>query len=111
MQALSDLNPAYLHAILLTLCYLLLAIGIIKIALYVLMTLTPGIWETLIKRENAFYIKIGVLSEKGSDFYKKIQRSVWTKAFFGCSGLATIFFALAIILLVRWMQTLPFTQH
>lgn len=106
MQALLDLDPAFLHNILLTLCYILLAMGLLKISLFVLMTLTPGVWEWLIKKENAFYIRIGLLNKKGSEVYTKLERGPWAKAFFGCGGLVVIVFALLIIALTRWLQTL-----
>lgn len=111
MQAPSNLNPEHLNTILLTLCYLLVALGILKIALFLFMTLAPGVWEALIKKENAFYIRIGILSEKGSRTYKKLERSPWTKAFFGCGGLATILLSLLVIAFVRWMQLLPFWNY
>jgi len=111
MQALSNLNPERLHSILLFLCYLLIALGVLKIALYLLMALTPGIWEKLIAMENAFYVRRGFLSEKGSETYKKMERSGWTKAFFGCGGLALILLALLVIALVRWMQTLTIWNY
>ena len=108
MQALSDLNPATLHAVLLTLCYLLVAIGILKIALFLIMTLTPRIWEALIKKENELYIRIGLLNKKGSEIYTNIERGPWAKAFFGCGGLAIILFAVLIIAFVKLVQSLPF---
>ena len=111
MQALSDLNPATLHAILLTLCYVLVAIGVLKIALFLLMTLTPGIWEALIKKENAFYVRIGLLNKKGSVIYTKLERGPWAKVFFGCGGLAIILFAALIIAFVRLVQSLPFLNQ
>lgn len=106
MQALSKLNPDILHNILLILCYLLAALGVLKIALYLLMSLTPGIWEKLIEKENNLYLRLGLLSKKGSQTYKKMERSPWAKAFFGCGGLATVFVALLIIAIVHWMQKL-----
>lgn len=109
MQALS--SPDFLFPLLLYLCYLLIALGILKFVLYLLMTLSPKIWEKLIDKENAFYVRSGLLSEKGSEAYKKLERSPWTKAFFGCGGLAVIFFAILAIVLVRWMQTLPFWSY
>ena len=108
MQALSDLNPATLNAILLSLCYLLIAIGILKIALFLLMTLTPRLWDALIKKENALYIRMGLLNKKGSEIYTELERGPWAKAFFGCGGLAVIFFAVLIIAFVRLIQSLPF---
>jgi len=111
MQAPFNLSPERLNAILLILCYVLVAIGIIKIALYLIMTLTPGIWEALIKKENAFYIRIGLLNEKGSDTYKKLERGPWAKAFFGCGGLAVIFLAVLAIAFARLMQSLTIWSY
>ncbi len=111
MQALAELNPDILHQILLFLCYLLVALGILKIAIYLLMTLSPGIWEKLIEKENNFYIRIGLFGKKGSETYKKFERSTWTKAFFGCGGLAIIFLAILVITLARWIQTLTFINY
>ncbi|MFK5924355.1 MAG: hypothetical protein QM496_19440 [Verrucomicrobiota bacterium] len=109
MSELSNINPDLLHKLLLTLCYILIALGVLKIALYLLMTFTPGIWEKLIEKENAFYMRIGLLSKKGAETYKNVERSVWAKAFFGCGGLATILAALIVIAIARWMQTLTAT--
>jgi hypothetical protein len=109
MQALS--SPDFLFPLLLYLCYLLIALGTLKIAFYLLMTLTPKVWEKLIARENAVYVRCGLLSKKGSEAYKKLECSPWTKAFFGCGGLAVIFFAILAIALVHWMQTLPFWRY
>ena len=105
MEALSNLNPDRLTAFILILCYLLIAIGIIKLALFLLMILTPGIWETLIEKENAFYVRIGLMNEKGSEVYKKLERGPWAKAFFGCGGIATILIALFVIFLARLMNS------
>ncbi len=109
MPDLSSLNPDLLHSLLLTLCYILVALGVLKIALYLLMTFVPGIWEKLIEKENAFYVRTGLLSKKGAETYKKVERSVWAKAFFGCGGLATILAALIVIAIAHWMQTLTAT--
>jgi len=106
MQALS--SPDFLLSLLLYLCYLLITLGTLKIALYLLMTLAPKAWEKLITKENAFYLRTGLLSKKGSEVYKNLERSPWAKAFFGCGGLAVIFLALLVIALARWMQTLTF---
>lgn len=111
MQVLSNLNPDRIAAILLILCYSLVALGIIKIALFLIMTVTPGIWEKLSDKENAFYIRIGLLSEKGSETYKKLERGPWAKAFFGCGGLALMLLAILVIAIVRWMQLLPFWNY
>ncbi|MCF6312900.1 MAG: efflux RND transporter permease subunit [Verrucomicrobiales bacterium] len=105
MSSLTQLDPDLLHRILLTLCYLLIALGILKLALFVLMTLTPSLWEKLIKKENALYRRLGILSEKGSQAYLKMERSVWTKAFLGCGGIATIVAALIVIAIAHWMQS------
>ncbi len=97
-----------LFSLLLYLYYLLIALGILKIALYLLMTLAPKAWEKLIEKENAFYIRSGLLSKKGSEVYKNFERSPWAKAFFGCGGLAVIFLALLVIAIARWVHTLSF---
>lgn len=104
MPSLSQLDPDLLNRILLTLCYILIALGILKLALFVLMSLTPSLWEKLIKKENALYIRLGILSEKGSQSYQKMERSVWTKAVLGCGGIVTIAVALIVIAIAHWMQ-------
>ena len=105
MQAFS--HPDKLYPLMLILCYLLVALGLIKIALYLIMSLTPGIWDALTTKENAFYIRIGLLSEEGSKAYKKMEHSPWAKAFFGCGGLALILLAVLSLAFFRWLQSLP----
>jgi len=111
MQALSNLNQDHISLLILSICYLLALLGILKIGLYLLMTFSPSLWEALIKKENAFYIRIGLISEKNSESYKKLERSRWTKAILGCGGLATISIALLIIYFVRWILALPFWDY
>ena len=108
MQFINELNVDVLHRILLILCYLLVALGILKIILYLIMALSPSLWEKIIHKENAFYMRLGLFGKKGSETYKKLERSAWTKAFLGCGGLITVFMALIVIALVHWMKSFTF---